>query len=307
MDSVVARRAWQRVEPLHAVTYFAPETRAATDALGLRGGWMSYFGCRAAPLGPVPAAVVTAIFHGFHPSMVARAIPDAWHAAPPERLLEARLTAVDGAYRRLLADPDRVGAGMGRDGMGADGVSGDDVRSAAALAAAAAAEADTSGRPLAAANAALPLPDEPHLALWQALTVLREHRGDGHVASLVAYEVQPCQSHVLAAAAGRASADALRTNRRWSEQEWAAAVAALAERGWLTPDGELTDAGRTVRREIEKRTDRLALGPYAALGLGRTEDLLAVLHRLAERVVAAGGVLRPNPVGVPWPPTDEIT
>src|SRR5918993_5986125 len=110
MDAVIARRAWQRVEPLHAVTYFAPETRTATDALGLKGYWMGYFGCRAAPLGPAPAAAVTAVFHGFHPSMVARAIPDAWSYASPDRLIEARLGAVDAAYRRPL------GAGLGGGG-----------------------------------------------------------------------------------------------------------------------------------------------------------------------------------------------
>jgi hypothetical protein len=298
VDAVVARRAWQRVEPLHAVTYFAPETRAATDALGLRGGWMSYFGCRAAPLGPVPAAVVTAVFHGFHPTMVARAIPDAWRAATPEQLLGARLIAVDAAYRRLLGDGD---------GDGADGVGGPDVRAAAALAVEAAAAADISGRPLAAANAALPAPDEPHLALWQALTVLREHRGDGHVASLTTAGIGPCEAHVLAAAAGRAPAATLRAARKWSGQEWAEATSGLAERGLVDGEGELTDAGRALRREVEERTDRLALGPYAALGAGRTDELLELLHGLAARVVDAGGVPRPNPIGVPWPPTDEIS
>ena len=292
MDAVTARRAWQRVEPLHAVTYFAPETRAATDALGLRGGWMSYFGCRAAPLGPVPAAVVTAVFHGFHPAMVARAIPDAWRAASPEQLLGARLIAVDAAYRRLLGD--------------GDGVGGPPVRRAAALAVEAAAAADTSGRPLAAANAALPSPDEPHLALWQALTVLREHRGDGHVASLTTAGIKPCEAHVLAAAAGRSPAEALRAARKWSEQEWAEATSELADRGLVTGAGELTDAGRALRREVEQRTDRLALAPYAALGVERTDELLGLLHGLATRVVEASGVPWPNPIGVPWPPTDEV-
>lgn len=291
MDSVVARRAWQRFEPLHAVTYFAPETRAATDALGLKGGWMSYFGCRAAPLGPAPAAVVTAVFHGFHPSMVARAIPDAWRAATPEQLLAARLGAVDAAYRRLL-DAD---------------LSGPEMRHAAELAGAAAEGASTAGRPLAAANAALAAPDEPHLALWQAATVLREHRGDGHVTALVAAGVEPCQSQVLAAAAGRTPADVLRQARKWSEAEWADAVDTLAARGWVTAAGELTPAGRTARREIELHTDRLATGPYAALGPDRTDALLAALDGLAGQVVAAGGVPLPNPIGAPWPPTDEIT
>ncbi|MFL6127964.1 MAG: SCO6745 family protein [Mycobacteriales bacterium] len=294
MDSVVARRAWQRVEPLHAVTYFAPETRAATDALGLRGGWMSYFGCRAAPLGPVPAAVVTALFYGFHPAMVARAIPDAWRAASPERLLAARVAAVDAAYRRML-------------GEGEDGVGGPTVREAAVLAAAAVSAVSVAGRALAAANAALTPPTEPHLALWQAVTVLREHRGDGHVTALVAAGVEPCQSQVMAAAAGRAPAGVLRQNRRWSEDEWAEAVDALAVRGWVTTGGELTSAGRSARREIEEHTDRLAFGPYEALGGRRCDQLLAALHRLAQRVVDAGGVPWPNPIGVPWPPTDEVS
>jgi hypothetical protein len=294
VDSVVARRAWQRFEPLHGVSYFAPETRAATDALGLRGGWMSYFGCRAAPLGPAPAAVVTAVFYGFHPAMVARAIPDAWRAASPEQLLEARVTAIDAAYRRLL-------------GTGADGVGGPAVRAAAALASAAAEAASTAGRPLAAANAALAAPAEPHLALWQAVTVLREHRGDGHVTALVAAGVEPCQSQVLAVAAGRASADMMRQARRWGDQEWAEATAALAGRGWVTAAGELTEAGRAGRREIEEHTDRLALGPYEALGADRCDELLAALHGLAQRLVDSGGMPWPNPIGVPWPPTDEVT
>jgi Helix-turn-helix family len=291
METAVARRAWQLVEPLHAITYFAPELRASTDALGLRGGWMSYFGCRAAPMGPVPASVVTAVFYNFSPAMVARAIPDAWSYATPVQLLEARLSAMDAALARLLGDA----------------LAGEDVRSAAALAADAAAVAATVGRPLAAANAELPLPAEPHLALWQALTVLREHRGDGHVTALVAAEVGPIAAHVLAAAAGRAPAELIRTARKWSEQDWAGTTADLADRGWVSADGTLTDAGRTARRAVEQTTDRLALQPYAALGAERVTALFDALYRLDTIVMAHGGVPSPNPIGVPWPPTDEIT
>jgi hypothetical protein len=291
MDTVVARRGWQLVEALHAITYFAPELRAATDALGLRGGWMSYFGCRAAPLGPVPASVVTAVFYNFSPAMVARAIPDAWGYAAPAELLDARTAAMDQALTRLLGD--QIGA--------------DDVRTGARLAAAAASAADTSGRPLAAANAALPLPEPPHLAMWQALTVLREHRGDGHVTALLSREVGPTEALVLAAAGGRAPAELLRAARKWSEQDWAEATDALAARGWVKPDGTITDAGRAGRREIELVTDRLALQPYAALGADRVDGLFAALRRLGDIVQATGGVPTPNPIGAPWPPTDEIT
>jgi hypothetical protein len=289
MDTVVARRAWQLVEPLHAITYFAPETRAATDALGLRGGWMSYFGCRAAPLGAVSAAVVTAVFYNFNPTMVERAIPDAWGYATPAQLLDARLSALDAAMTRLLGER----------------ATGDEVRAAAALAADAAAAADTAGRPLAAANAALPVPDPPHLMLWQTLTVLREHRGDGHVTALLSHDVGPVEAHVLASAAGRAPADLIRAARKWSEPDWKAATDRLAARGWVTPDGALTDSGRAARVDIQTETDRLALRPYAALGADRLDDLFAALHSLAGAVIATGGVPSPNPIGAPWPPRDD--
>jgi len=289
MDTVVARRAWQLVEPLHAITYFAPETRAETDALGLKGGWMSYFACRAAPMGAVPAAVVTAVFYNFNPAMVERAIPDAWRYATPAQLLEARLRAVDAAMTRLLGDSP-----------------GADIHTAAPLAARAAEAAETAGRPLAAANAALPLPDEPHLMLWQALAVLREHRGDGHVTTLLGHGVGPVESHVLAAAGGRAPAALLRGARKWSEQDWTEATDRLATRGWLAPDGTLTEVGTAARQGIQTETDRLALQPYAALGPDNVDALFAALYRLSDAAVRAGGVPSPTPIGAPWPPRDDI-
>jgi hypothetical protein len=291
MDTAIARRGWQLAEPLHGLTYFAPETRAATDALGLRGFWMGYFGCRAAPLGAVPAAVVTAVFYNFNPAMVARAIPDAWGYASPGRLVEARLEAVDRAMVRVLGET----------------VAGEDVRVAAALAAdaAAAAAADSAGRPLAAANAALPLPEPPHLRLWQALTVLREHRGDGHVATLLTQGVGPVEAHVLVSAAGQAPGEVLRAARKWTEQDWAEATERLAARGWLAPDGSFTPAGRAAKAEIETGTDRLALRPYAELGPERVEDLFDRLYRLSDAVVSAG-LPFPNPTGARWPPRDTV-
>lgn len=212
-----ARRMWRLYEPIHAITYFAPETRAATDALGLRGGWMSYFGCRAAPLGPVGPALVTATFYNFHPAMVARAVPDVWGYASPEQLLVARLEAADAAMRRIF------GPALGTDA----------VTEAAELARTAAEATDNAGRPMGAANAALPWPDQPHLVLWQATTVLREHRGDGHVAALVTAGLGPLDAHVtFSAVRADWSADAVRTYRHWSEHEWAESVAGLRERGW---------------------------------------------------------------------------
>ena len=279
----VARDVWQYGEPIHAVLFFAPETQAATDALGLKGGWMSYFGCRAAPLGAVAAPVVKSIFYGFHPRRVDGAIPDAWSYAEPRQLLDARLSAMDAALGRLLGDA----------------IGGPDVRRAAELAMAAVESADFSGRPLGAANAALADPGVPHLKLWQALGAMREHRGDGHVACLVANQVDPCQSLVMQAATERSDREALRTRRGWSEEEWSIAVARLRERGWLDDDERPTAAGAEARDAIEAATDRLASSFVAPLG-DRATELVDAIRPLAERIMDAGEIPARNNMGLPW-------
>jgi hypothetical protein len=245
---------------------------------------MSYFGTRAAPLGAVSAAVVTSIFYGFHPRRVEGAIPDAWTLAEPRQLLGARLSAMDAALRRLLGDA----------------IDGPEVRRAASLATAAVQSADFSGRALGAANAALDDPGAPHLQLWQALGAVREHRGDGHVACLVANEVDPCESLVMAAATGRSDRESLRSRRGWSEEEWQGAVARLGERGWLDDDERPTAAGIEAREGIEADTDRLAVPLVAALG-DRAVELVDAMRPLAERIMAAGEVPAKNNMGLPWP------
>ena len=285
--TTLARAIWQYGEPVHAVTYFAPETREATDALGLKGGWMSYFGCRAAPLGAASAATVTAVFFNFHPKMVARAIPDAWSYASPAVLVDARLAAIDTALRRVLGD---------------DVVRTESVERAASLAAAAVAACDMAGPPMGAANQVITSPDEPHLKLWQALATIREHRGDGHVHSLVRAGVAPAEALVLQAASGRSPEDGLRTRRGWSDEEWDAAAAALSSRGWVEEDGRITAAGAGVRDGVERDTDRLAEPIVTALGDDRADELLSLLRPLAERVMNAGAVPAHNNMGVPWPP-----
>ena len=100
----LARRAWTMFEPIHAIVYFAPEAIDLYKAAGLRGGWMGYFASRSAPMGAVSAPVVIATFHSFRPSMVERAIPDAWEYSSPERALAARLAVADTVLRRLWGD-----------------------------------------------------------------------------------------------------------------------------------------------------------------------------------------------------------
>lgn len=282
----LGRAVWQFGEFVHAVIYYAPERRTATDELGLKGGWMSYFGCRAAPLGAAEAPVVAALFYNFAPSMVARSIPDAWHYASPAALLDARSNAMDRALRRVLGD-DAVGSTA--------------VARAAELASAAVAGCDMTGRAMGAANQAVAAPDEPHLRLWQALTAIREHRGDGHVHNLVNAGVAPSHALVLQAATGRSPEDGLRSNRGWSDDDWAAAAQALADRGLVDGNRRITAAGIELRQRIEDETDRLAAPIVTAIGDDAAGELVSLLRPLAAAVVEAGAVPPHNNMGVPWP------
>ncbi|MGY1752361.1 SCO6745 family protein [Blastococcus sp. SYSU D01042] len=280
-----ARLLWSLAEPFHALTYFAAEAQAAFDAVGLTGFWSGYFAGRAAPLGAVGAEVVGAAFVGFEPGFVARRVPAVWSAASPAAALDARLAGVDAAVRRVLGD---------------DWPRSEAAAEAVRLAAVAAAAVDVAGRPLAAANAALAAPGEPHLALWQALTTLREHRGDGHTAALVVREVDGVQSHVLAAAAGRSDRAWLQKARGWDDAAWDAAAAHLADRGWLH-EGALTAEGLAMVTAIEADTDRLALGPWRALGARGCDRLVELLGPVRRAVLVAGLWPAGNPIGVPDP------
>ncbi|MEU6276320.1 hypothetical protein ABZ871_28500 [Streptomyces populi] len=256
------RQLWHLLEPLHAVLYYAPEAFEEAAALGYatEERWPSYFPYRAAPLGAVGGRRAASAFYGFSPRMVDEHIASAWRTASPERVLAARERAVDRAYRAILGD--RVDAA--------------ELAEAAALARRAAEAADTSGRQLAAANAELPWPAAPHLQLWHAATILREHRGDGHLAALLVEGLDPVESLVSFAAIGAASVERFES-RGWSPGEWAAARSRLVARGLVDEDGVATEAGRELRRRVEEHTDRLAAAPWLPLGpeaVTRLADLL---------------------------------
>jgi hypothetical protein len=269
-----ARRLWHLFEPVHAVTYFAPASRAATEARGIKGFWSGYVVLRAAPLGAVPAAVVTAAFFGFNPTRAERALPS---VITPGEALALRAAAAAEALRAL--------------GIG-------DAEELADLLWVAARSCDTAGRVLGAANQVLPRPDDPVEALWQATTTLREHRGDGHIAALVAHGIGPVEALQLKAATGEVPAEPLRLGRAWSSDEWAAGLHALTERG-LMADGLLTPPGTALRQAVEDATDAAAGGPWQWIDVERVDELLLPL---ATAVVQSGMVPMPNPVGVSWPP-----
>jgi len=276
--SQAARRMWTLFEPIHTVTYFAAEARAAFEAAGVRGFWRGYFAGRSAPLGPVTAAPVTASFYTFAPQMVSRALPGVWDLITPDQALATRQAGAVAALSRLLGDlTDAVGV-------------------AADMLAAAAAGLDCSGRVLAGANAALPVPADPVARLWHAATVLREHRGDGHFAALLAADVDGAESNVL-----RAGMDLPRATiqplRGWSDDQWADAAARLTGRGLIGGDGSATAAGAALGAGIEATTDAAASRPWRDQEF--TTELARVLYPIA--VACWAEVPTPNPVGAPVP------
>jgi hypothetical protein len=278
-----ARRLWSALEPVHDVVYFSPQVRETGLSLGLRGFWMTYFVFRAAPLGRVEADPVIAMFAGFEPGMVAKALPDAWSRADPEACLAAR-AAVSAAVLRQTGVEEAAFA------------------KAAELLAPLALRADRTGRPLFAANAVLPLGTDPVAAVWQLATSLREHRGDGHVAALVAAGISGLEAHLLQVAAGRIPAEAILMARGWSERDWSDAAARLRDRGLLTGDAPvaLTDLGAACRQEIEAATDNSSwVGALASLGEAGVDQVVELLAPAVRALHAAGIPPAINPGGLP--------
>lgn len=284
MTLSVARRMWELFETYHAVVYFAPGAKEIYGEAGLKGGWMGYFASRSAAMGPATPDVVTSTFYNFHPSMVARSIPDAWEFSSAERVLEARLRVADSALRRLLGDQ----------------VAAEPIAMAAPVASQAVAACSIGGRPLFAAHAAMQIPREPHLELWHAATCLREFRGDGHVNALVLHAIDGCEANVLMAAEGRFDAASQRKFRGWSDEEWEAAEDRLRDRELMDGDG-LTERGWAIRASIERQTDVLSSQPWEALGPATTAHLASVVSDLDRMIIAGKGVPFPNPIGLPLP------
>ena len=257
----LALKAHRTLEPLHAIAYFAPEPTERYAELGLRGQMRSYFPSRAAPLGRASRELVVATFFNFSPALVAKAIPSAWEVTTPEALIEARYVGTEAAYQRILGDAV---------------LKSDEMAEAAALAREATTVLDPVGRPLFASYQALPWPEPIHLQLFHAQTLLREHRGDGHIAALLTAGEDALDALIGYCAHGIGASEAMiRATRGWTDEEWAGGIERARARGLITADEKLTltPAGLAERDLIEAQTNARAAAPYAHLGEGRTNRL----------------------------------
>jgi hypothetical protein len=272
------RALWGLVEPIHVVTYFSDPGRDALTAAGLRGFWRGYFAGRAAPLGAVAGPPVVASFFSFAPQMVHRALPAVWSLASPEVVLQARSDGAVAALGQLLALVPPA-----------------DVAEAADLLERAVTALEPAGRVLGAANLALVPDDQPLARLWQAATTLREHRGDGHIAALVATPLGPVET--LAVRCGMdLRREYIQPARGWTDEEWTAGEVTAANRGFLDENGKATPDGRDAFQAIEDATDRAAAAPWDAIGpasVRRLTELLTPMARLCSAVLPID-----NPIGL---------
>lgn len=286
-DRERARRIWQLLEPIHAVAYFSPEPLAAYTEAGTKGFWMGYVAGRAAPLGPVKAAPVIALFANFHPRRIRRALPDAWGFTSPAAMVEARRSGSAAALLRIWSeqnvDLDAIEPNLAQ--------LADDLSNIAEY-------APPDGRGLFAANLTVERVDDPACDLWRAATLLREHRGDGHVAAYLTEGLTGVQANLLQVGVGRIPAETLRRARAWEADEWQAEIEHLVDWGLLSDSGTATMSGHDTLLRVEAATDRAAWGAFACHDPVELDRIEALLQPLSDAVRRSGEVPFPNPMGL---------
>lgn len=273
------RRIARAAEAVHTLAYYTPEIRGFDDD-GFSGWWHAYFAYRSAPMGPVPASVVTSVFYNFAPRFIERAVPGCWEIMSPERVRARQLELVEAAVTRSLVDypePAQIARG-------------------AELLRSFADRLPIGARPLYAAWAGEPWPGTDLMDLWHGTTLLREFRFDGHNIALVAGDMDPCECHLMMASHGFGNAETIQRIRGWNEDEWNAAHTRLASRGLLTDDGAQTDTGSQARRAVERHTDVLASPIEGVPGHDNADELASILENLRDYLLSTGEVH-----GV-WPP-----
>ncbi|MFH9402693.1 hypothetical protein ACH4JS_23500 [Streptomyces sp. NPDC017638] len=270
MDMNAVREVSLSINATHLFGYFIPEAPEEAAKLGVTEYGPAYFALRSAPMGAVPWQVTLAAFYNFSPRSV-QAMAGVWDTARPEQWQAARFAAVDRALQRVDVD-----------------LTADQIAEARSLIDPVVARADYAGKPMAAANASVPLPAAPLVALWQQITVLREWRGDAHITVLAANGLGPCDCNVLQTATGHFPEAIARATRLWNDEEVAAATTRLAARGWLNADGTATDAGIAARERIEVETDELCAALWTPIGDTGVRRLTSLILPIHDAFTAAG-------------------
>jgi hypothetical protein len=275
MDAFSAGQLSRALDRLHSTIYFATESSERFSELGLEHQRMQYFASRSAPMGAVGAKVVAATFFNFNPELIAKSIPAAWAIASPTAVTRVRYQIVDALMPRILGE-QRVR-------------SPEFAHSVAIVRRTAEAIPNADGRPLYAGHAELDWPETPHAQLWHAITLLREYRGDGHIAALVTHGLSGIEALITHVATGTGfDPEFGRRLRGWSQQQWDDAVDGLRQRALVDDAGRLTDAGNALRGAIEDLTDELAYAPWRTVSDDNVQELVALGEIIRDGVRAAG-------------------
>ncbi|MGY6021779.1 SCO6745 family protein [Streptomyces spinosirectus] len=270
MDLNTVRDVSRAVSAAHLFIYLVPETAEEAAELGVTDRGPAYLAFRSAAMGAVPWQVTLAAFYNFSPRAV-RAMAGVWDAAPPEQWRTARFLAAGRAMRRVNIH-----------------LTGDHIAEARSLIDPVVAGADYAGKVLAAANASVPLPADPLVALWQQITVAREWRGDAHLVVLADNGLGPCDCVVLHTATGALPTALARATRQWDDEEWSAATARLVARGWLDSNAVVTDAGSAARERIEVETDEHCATLWAPIGNAGARRFASLIAPITNAFTAAG-------------------
>lgn len=265
-----ARRLRDACEPVAMHAVWSPLTNERLATLGL-DFLTSYVGGRAAALGEPVGAVVAATFAWFSPELVTTVYDAARQAVSRERLLAERDAATSESLRGVLD---------------AAGVVEAEIVGVADVLASAVEPADGTGRPLFSGLRSRGRPVDAVQRLWWACDLVREHRGDSHVAAASAAGLAALEMNVLTELWLGMPMLSYTGTRGWSEDAMRTAVAGLEARGWVR-DAALTEGGRAVRAQVEEHTDAQERQVVDALG-ERLDAVCEQLNRWGAHCVAAG-------------------
>jgi hypothetical protein len=253
-----ARRLRNAVEPLAAGIYFAPEAHeayaqlgfspspAANDGVQMPDG-VAYFASRGACLGQVHGDVIAAAFGVFNPEIVVPLVASAWTITDAPTILAAREHGARESLRRMLGDPPK----------GAE--------RATELLRRGASAARGEGRHLFSGLRSLGFPGDPIADLWRAADLVREHRGDSHIAAWISRGFDATEISLITEPYIGLPMRTYARSRAWSDADFDAALERMTARGYFT-DGELNDAGRDAREAVEVATDRQEASIIDAIG-----------------------------------------
>jgi hypothetical protein len=259
-----ARRLRDACEVIATQGWWSRPAADAVTALGL-GFFDGYVWGRAAALGTPPASLVAATFGVFEPGLIGAVYRQGLAAAGRDDVLAARASGATAAVAAVVDDGDAAGLA-------------DPLLDALD-------RLDPMGRPLFAGLRELPRPEAAAGRLWRAAELVREHRGDGHLAACIATGLDAVEANVLTELWLGYRIGDYSSTRGFDATALGAAAERLEARGWLAGGG-LTQAGLAARRALEAATDASQAALVVALGPA-LDAVVAGLDAVGARLLAA--------------------